>query len=352
MRFPLAILASLAATLAPWAFAQAQQPLVAPPGYAQPPAYAPAPNFAAPNFAAPLASPSAPAMVSPLPTPPLAAPPDGTIQLDYGDGQVFDAVVPGYQEAWTWQLLPAGLIYRSYLAGPQESHMSAVFNFQSGSQHNSFLDLTAGGHVGLIRYGTVGGPRPGGFQLDAEGSAPVRLDLREERDLRSADFRLGFPLTWAYGPYEAKFGYYHLSSHLGDEFILKHPGYPRLNYVRDELVLGLAYRIAPAIRLYGEAGYAFYRAGGAGPWQFQFGAEYSTLNPTGWRGSPFFAAHGNIRPEVNGGYVSLQTGWQWRGDGPGRLMRVGLNYFNGKSSQYSFFRDSETLTGVGFWYDY
>ena len=47
----------------------------------------------------------------------------------------------------------------------------------------------------------------------------------------------------------------------------------------------------------------------------------------------------------------MQTGWQWRGPS-GHLMRLGLEYFNGKSEQYQFTNDYEQQIGVGLWYDF
>jgi len=39
----------------------------------------------------------------------------------------------------------------------------------------------------------------------------------------ATDFRFGVPLTYGEGPWRTKFGFYHLSSHVGDEYLLKNP---------------------------------------------------------------------------------------------------------------------------------
>ena len=36
----------------------------------------------------------------------------------------------------------------------------------------------------------------------------------------------------------------------------------------------------------------------------------------------------------------------------GQVMRAGLHYYNGKSSQYQTFDDSEQQIGFGLWYDF
>jgi len=256
----------------------------------------------------------------------------------------------GPRQCWSWQQVPDGLMFPSYLAGPREPRLgSQWYQDQSGEW---YWDSALGGRVGLLRYGTQDSAWPEGYQLDVEGAAFPRLTLDEYRDLVAADFRFGFPLTHRQGPWETKFGYYHISSHIGDEYLEKHPGYTRINYVRESLVLAVAWRPNPDWRLYAEAGYAVYTAGGAEPWEFQFGAEYSPARPTGFWGDPFIAVNGHLREENDfGGNVTAQAGLQWRGHS-GDLFRLGAHYFNGLSSQYQFYNDFEQQVGVGVWYDY
>ncbi|MCD4728149.1 MAG: DUF1207 domain-containing protein, partial [Pirellulales bacterium] len=177
------------------------------------------------------------------------------------------------------------------------------------------------------------------------------MDLDNDRDLVSADFRFGIPLTTRRGCWEAKFAYYHLSSHLGDEFMVRNPGYPRINYVRDAMVLGMSVYFGPNLRLYSEADWAFNTDGGARPWEFQFGADFSPAEPTGVWGAPFFAINAHLR-EANdfGGNMTVQSGWQWRGC-TGHLCRIGMQYFNGMSDQTQFYNTFEEQIGFGLWYD-
>src|SRR5690606_32825680 len=102
-----------------------------------------------------------------------------------------------------------------------------------------------GSRVGLLRYGTRDLNFPTGIQLDVEGSAQLRLDIPTDVDLRSVDFRGGLPLTFGHGRHRTKIALYHLSSHVGDEFLLKHPSFHRVNYSRDALVLGHAIYLNP-----------------------------------------------------------------------------------------------------------
>ena len=182
---------------------------------------------------------------------------------------------------WNWQFAPNGLLYPAYLAGTKESRMGtqAVYVRDYGWE----WDSTLGGRIGLFRYGTDDPIYPEGWQLDIEGAAFPRLDLMLQREMRSTDFRVGVPLTHRNGPWESKLAFYHLCSHAGDQFMLDFPEIGRVAYLRDAADIGLAVRLAPNLRLYSELGWAFNATGGAKPFDLQFGAEYSSQEPTGLR---------------------------------------------------------------------
>lgn len=253
-------------------------------------------------------------------------------------------------DVWTWQVIPEGLMYRSYLAGEREPRLSAEWYHRQ--QGGYFWDATLGTRVGLFRYGTTNPYWPEGFQLDVEGGAFLRMTADDYRDMVATDFRGGVPITYRCGPLETKFGYFHISAHAGDEFILHHPDFVRINYVRDTLVAGAALRPIPDVRIYAEVAWAIWIDGGAEPWEFQFGVEYSPVEPTGASGAPFFAINAHLREENKfGGVLSVQTGWQWR-NAFMRLLRFGVFYQTGESSQYEFYSRHEDNLGLGLWYDF
>jgi hypothetical protein len=253
-------------------------------------------------------------------------------------------------DCWTFQILPQGLIYKAYLADVKESRLGTQF-FHEKDQ-GSLWDSTLGGRAGILRYGSLNTIWPQGWQVDLEGSAQVRLDTQEDRDLESADFRVGSILTYGYGPHRLKFGYYHISSHAGDELMTRDPTFDRINWVRDTLVLGYSLYWTDNLRFYSEAGWAFY-SDVAEPWEFRFGFDYAPARPTGCRGAPFVAMNGHIRQELDfGGNLVVQAGWAWRGDHSSHLFRTGLHFYNGFSDQYEFYDNHEQQIGAGVWYDY
>lgn len=249
-----------------------------------------------------------------------------------------------------FQLLPPGLLFDTYLAGEKEPRISSAWLTEA--DRGLVWDATLGGRAGLWRYGMLGGPRPRGVQLDIEGGAMVRLDPEVNTDVEAVDFRFGFLVTTRSGPWSTKMGYAHISSHLGDEFVLRNPGFPRRNYVRDSAVAGLSFDVSETFRLYAETGYAIGHEGGALPLEFQYGAEYSSAT-TALKGGPYAAVNGHTREDegwISG--VNVLSGWQWRGTDTQHRFRIGMQYYQGPALQYSFVGRSEKVLGGGMWFDY
>ncbi len=254
---------------------------------------------------------------------------------------------------WGWTVLPLGILYRAYLADVTASRMALHISHVADhvDEPGSMFDGTLGGRKGLIRYGNRNPFRPEGFQLDVEAAAHVRLSFEDSMDVQATDYRAGVPLTYGWGNKQIKFGYWHISSHIGDEYLLKHPNFDRLNYAKDSLVLGYSHYVTNEWRLYAETSWAFW-SDIAKPWEFQFGTEYAPMCPTGIYGAPFAAFNVQLREELDfSGFFAAQTGWAWRGQAGG-LLRLGLHYYNGKANQRSLYNQFERQIGVAMWYDY
>ena len=255
-----------------------------------------------------------------------------------------------YSDDWGFHLLPDSLIYRSYLAGPKEPRLATEIVDLRGD--STIWDPTLGARIGLFRIGNSDSVRPTGFQVDAEAAAIARLDLLEQVDVRSCDFRAGLPITWGNERHQWKFGYYHLSSHLVDEFLVRNRDYPLYFQSRDCLFLVRSFYLTDPLRIYAEAAWAW-RAIASEPWEFQVGVDYAPREPTGIHGAPFAAINANLRQELDfSGGRTVQAGWAWRSDVNARLLRTGLQYYNGYSPQFAFLPVYEQQVGWGLWYDF
>ncbi len=263
--------------------------------------------------------------------------------------------LPAEDNPWHWQWLPNGVLYRAYFASNRESRL-AVHLIHEDKQDKNFWDPVLGGRFPLLRYGDESKLYPQGFQVDAEAAALARLTLDEDRDMTSTDYRFGLPLTWRKGHWETKLGYYHISSHMGDEWIVKHYQETgevyRLNYVRDCIMYGIAYRPDANWRFYVGGDYAFWTSSGAEPWQFELGVEYSPILLPGIHGSPFSAVHFKWNEECDWEtYFSFEFGWQWKTTYQ-HTMRTGLYYMSGCADQYQRYNRHETQVGYGLWFDF
>ena len=275
-----------------------------------------------------------------------------------------------HTENWTWQLFPDGYIYPTYLAAVQ-NRLGVVTDYDK--DYDWMWDITLGGRAPLLRYGTRSILFPEGWQVDIEGSVHLRLHLRESMDMEANDFRCGLPFSYGTQMWQVRTGYYHVSSHMGDERMLRHypdgdPQIPnegkgmgtrhhsdyRINYYREAWLLGYAFRPTPNTRLYADVDYAFMIGEQTKPWHFQFGAEYSPVYPArgGW-GTPFAAINTRLMQEHDfDGNFTVQTGWQWRGS-HNQMFRVGVQYHGGVSDQYEYVAGKrEHKVGLGVWYDY
>lgn len=255
---------------------------------------------------------------------------------------------------WDWTWFPEGAIYPAYLANMKASRLSGTWS--EDARWGRILDGTLGGVAPLLRYGTREAILPSGVQVDIEGAATLRMidSKTHVMDMHATDYRIGVPITFGNQRLQFKTGYYHVSSHLGDEYILTNPTtFKRINYLRDSILLGLAVRPVRDVRLYAELDYACRVDEMGKPVHFLLGGEYSPMyQPSRRYGSPFLAVHALLMQELDfSGNLNFQAGWQWR-SAQQQLLRVGLQFFTGADDQFTFYYRNTHKFGFGIWYDF
>lgn len=251
-------------------------------------------------------------------------------------------------EPWRWHIRPRGFIYHTYWASAAEPRLAT--HLIDKRYDGTFLDSHIGGRFGIVRFGPE--DHPEGFQVDLLGGAKLRQNWGD-LDVLATDFRYDLISTYGVGPNRFKFGFYHVSAHTGDEFLLENPGFQRLNFFRDTLVAGYSYYPIPQARFYAEMGWAVDHEVSE-PWEFQFGIDLGPQACTGVRGAPFLAMNVHLREELDfGGNFALQAGWAWRGDDVlDGLLRTGVYFYEGASPHFSFYAEHERQIGWGLWYDF
>jgi hypothetical protein len=247
--------------------------------------------------------------------------------------------------------LPGTLLWEPPLANLHEPRMFVIPNSLQNAHTRKTIDTAIGGDIGLLRITPDCDPAHG-FQQDF--FAVVFSRFADDRTDTANDFRFGAPLTFACGDWSGKIGYEHTSTHLGDDFI-RLSGQSKQGLIRDEIVLGAAYRFWNQLRIYGQFGYALSMSSPEGkkPSRFDWGIEWSQQQNTGWRGQPYAAFDMELREEQDfHPNLSTQLGWQWRGNGNIPSFRMAVEYYDGKSPYGQFFRDREEWVGFGVFIDY
>lgn len=250
---------------------------------------------------------------------------------------------------WRWTFLPQGNLYGTYWASSAEPRMAVKVVEEQA--HGQLVDSEIAGRIGFVRFGAR--DRLEGWQLDLLGGVNLRQDPEVDLDMQATDYRFDIPVTYRNGHHAFKAGYYHVSSHVGDEFLVRNNILQRQNFLRDVFNVGYSYSPLPELRLYGEVGYGF-NVDVSEPFEFQFGFDYGPASITRIHGAPFVALNVHLREELNfGGNVAIQAGWAWRGAAvTGGILRSGAYFYDGGSPLFSFYQTHETQVGWGLWYDY
>lgn len=250
---------------------------------------------------------------------------------------------------WEWTFLPQGYLYHTYWASAAEPRMAV--KVVSEQKQGTLVDSEIGGRIGFVRFGPK--DRLEGWQFDLLGGVNLRQDAGVDLDMQATDYRYDLPITYRNGPHAFKFGFYHVSAHAGDEYLIRNNINTRYNYLRDVFNFGYSYYPIPELRLYGEVGYGF-NVDVSEPVEFQFGFDYGPAGVTKIHGAPFLSTNVHLREELNfGGNVAIQAGWAWRGEAiTAGILRSGVYFYDGGSPQFAFYDMHETQVGWGLWYDY
>lgn len=253
-----------------------------------------------------------------------------------------------WSDKLVYTVLPRSLLWEPPMANQREPRMYGKLD---NANEESTIDTAIGGEFGVARFGPADRLHEG-IQLDVFAAVFTRFN--EQRLLKTADYRVGIPLTYAKGPWEAKVAYEHTSTHLGDEYI-EATGRRQVPHVRDEIVFGLARRFWNQVRFYGQYGYSFSTSNAIQGMRdrYDVGVEWSKQRNTGWKGQPFAAADFDIRSDqdyqVN---TTLQIGWQWLDCVTRHSARLAMEVYTGRNPYGQFYQEYDDWIGVGAYYDW
>ena len=155
--------------------------------------------------------------------------------------------------------LPGGEVFAPLLADPREPDFLVSYLWIHSDLRNSSVGAVGLGQTfGLLRW--PGGKPGDGWQMGLAGAVFAQFDMgTSSKDLLNADYMIGLPVTYRRGAFSARIRWYHQSSHLGDEYLLKaQVPPPAINLAFDAAELLLARDVGP-FRVYGGGEYIAFR---------------------------------------------------------------------------------------------
>lgn len=252
------------------------------------------------------------------------------------------------------QLFPEQQIYPVNLADPRRIQFSAKYLDYSQTTIDETsdrrFDLKLGGRLGLLYVPTRAGDERLGWLLSLDAGFHGQFDVRSSQDNLGWDGIYALMLSYRPDPDLAfKLGAYHISSHVGDEYI-ERTGRRRINYTREELQAGMNLTLSDRLQWYLEVGRAYDQRNKQlqEPWRAQTGLQY--LPSRGQTLHWYAAVDVGASEERNWQRdIAIQFGWQI--PTATRTWRVGFEAYDGKAQLGEFFQDDERYLGLGLWLD-
>lgn len=160
----------------------------------------------------------------------------------------------GYDGTW---MPDDPVLFRPFVADPRQITYSAGWRFNDKVFTQNVIDVSFGDTFPFYRWCSVNiGPYCGALQIDLEGALWAIFDpLHDSSPLLNADYYVGIPITFAFDRWGFRLRAYHISSHIGDEFLLDHPGFHRRNASAEYVDFFISHDLTDEIRVYSGLGY-------------------------------------------------------------------------------------------------
>ena len=237
------------------------------------------------------------------------------------------------------------LLYDPYIAAPRQSRTSVKLQMPVGRGRHPAFEATLGFDRSLVRWLSEDDPDRA-TEVQMEAAVFSRFDIHNQYDQDSSDYRFGFPVVFRDGDLAWKIHLYHLTSHLGDEFMVR-TGRKPIHYHLEELAGGVSWDATEGSRLYGEAGTAVYAGPHTGNGRVQAGYEWVGKK---WCSglAPFFAVDLQARNDQSwnpGKDVAVGLAY-------GRSALLSLDFYHGRDMQTQFKDEQVRYLSLGITFDF
>lgn len=259
--------------------------------------------------------------------------------------------VPRIRAIW----LPQNtVLFQPLIADPRQVMNAAALRFNDNAIGKHVGAVSFGGDFVLIRLIDVLTWR-GDMDLGVEAGIFSVFDLDHvEACMVNTDFFVAALATYAFDRWSFRFRWWHLSSHLGDEFLLSNPDCERFNLSDEGIDLFVSYQFGYAVRVYGGIGYIYDRDNEfpEEPLYVEAGSEIRVFGGKDRFNrlyvQPFFAMHFRSWQEHNYDIdQNYALGVEWsKLQGVGQKFRVFFEYHNGYSREGQFVRERVNYVAV------
>ena len=238
------------------------------------------------------------------------------------------------------------ILYPTQVANPLQVAFSAGIRLRDRIAGQVCTPVTFGDQFPIYRWNNVElWGAHGDMQLEIEGAVfAICHQSRYSSPTVNAYYYIGLPVSYATGPWAHCLRLYHISSHLGDEYMESHKKVRRKNKSFEAIDLFTSYYFTHQIRLYGGVGVIPHSDSDMRikPLYIQYGLEVRA----GRRefkelyGTPYLAMHfenwQDCQYKID---ATFAIGYEWgKISGLGRKLRVALEYHSGHSCEGQFSR--------------
>ena len=253
--------------------------------------------------------------------------------------------------------LPRGTLFRSLLADPKELRFYLGYRpHQDGSpylsENTTIFAAGLGDSFGLYR--SVDNSGGYSWQVGISGGIFAEFDLNTSSFfLVETDYVIGVPVTLRKGPASYRLTMYHLSSHVGDEYLL-HSDIRRIEFSYEALNALGSYEWGPWRIYYGGEVVVHKQPSSYKPFSLQTGVEYYGAQKAIWGAQPIAGL--DLRSTQQNSWpvnASLKIGLRFDGAaGSGRSLRLMAEGYNGYAPHGQFYSDRIEYIGVGLSLDF
>lgn len=146
-------------------------------------------------------------------------------------------------------------LFRPFMADPRQVTYSVGWRFDDNAFTRNIVDVSYADTCALYRWCNVW-PWHGDLQIEVEGALwAIFAPCHESAPLINADYYVGIPITYAIDCWQFRLRGYHISSHIGDEYLLNHPDFDRKNPSAEYIDFFISHDLTDEIRIYGGIGY-------------------------------------------------------------------------------------------------